>query len=556
MTLASLPSPNFTGADVSTRLNAVAQEARAARRLTTVAALLADTTLGYTGGRAVTPGDIVEAGGFRYQVAASAATDQHVTIAGGVKLYALPRDGVITPEQFGCIGNGVANDAAAFRAAWLAMRASWYVSGTPLKLVLTGKYLLTSPVQDRSGVATLVMDFAGEILGLEGSEIRVSGVSGFIVQVGTYASNANRRKVSGLYVRSMDGLQKGVCFDALFQGNTKVENVTAQGTLADLTVSNCQEMFARGLKSLSSLEKGFHIANTGISRAEGSNNSYTAASGTSISNNNEFEVFVQSPAQRGIHIQGGTQNKILGLVQGAGSDTFYFVDIEETPDIHLDNLWLESSNANHRELITRSTFTGRLLMTGVRAETIGAYGRFEGGTIIVSAGGGWRGRWEILAPAQVITDTNTAQGYLGTRLPLVLNVLQPIQGATDTATGGSPQNRRLFYKGTVAAGGSFRFFSGGKDASGNESKGFVARVHLWNTAGTAQCTAVFYVDGRGTYPAVRSLIEEKLGALADCSATLTSTRAGSTPFHILYGDLGYSGAATLRYEITVEPFEH
>lgn len=67
--------------------------ANAAKNLATVAALLADTTLAYvagTGKVVVATSEIVEAGGFRYQVAASGASDQHVTTAGGVKLYVQP----------------------------------------------------------------------------------------------------------------------------------------------------------------------------------------------------------------------------------------------------------------------------------------------------------------------------------------------------------------------------------------------------------------------------------------------------------------------------------
>jgi hypothetical protein len=54
-----------------------------------VSALLADTTLTYS---TVVAGDIVRtrAEGFSYQVAASSATNQHITTAGGVKLYFLP----------------------------------------------------------------------------------------------------------------------------------------------------------------------------------------------------------------------------------------------------------------------------------------------------------------------------------------------------------------------------------------------------------------------------------------------------------------------------------
>lgn len=56
-----------------------------------VSALLADTVLTYTAAQAgtVAAGDIIRtrAEGFSYEVAASAATDQHVTTEGGVKLY-------------------------------------------------------------------------------------------------------------------------------------------------------------------------------------------------------------------------------------------------------------------------------------------------------------------------------------------------------------------------------------------------------------------------------------------------------------------------------------
>lgn len=77
-----------------------------------VAALLADTTLTYSTASA---GDIVRtrSEGFSYQVAASGATNQHVTTAGGVKLYVLPGDTGYNVKAFGAVGNGVADDTAA-----------------------------------------------------------------------------------------------------------------------------------------------------------------------------------------------------------------------------------------------------------------------------------------------------------------------------------------------------------------------------------------------------------------------------------------------------------
>ena len=54
---------------------------------------------------------IVEGGGFRYQVAATDATDHHVTTAGGVKLYVLPKGGQVMPTQFGAPADGINDDS-------------------------------------------------------------------------------------------------------------------------------------------------------------------------------------------------------------------------------------------------------------------------------------------------------------------------------------------------------------------------------------------------------------------------------------------------------------
>tara|TARA_R100001086_G_scaffold180400_4_gene100170 strand:- start:832 stop:3132 length:2301 start_codon:yes stop_codon:yes gene_type:complete len=90
---------------------------------TDVADLLADTTLTYTSGqlaRTVVAGDIVRTAseGFAYEVAASGASDEHVTTAGGVKLYAVPDSaGFLSFEQLGAVGDGVTDDHDAFVAA-------------------------------------------------------------------------------------------------------------------------------------------------------------------------------------------------------------------------------------------------------------------------------------------------------------------------------------------------------------------------------------------------------------------------------------------------------
>lgn len=77
-----------------------------------VAALLADTLITVN-----VVGRIWRTGGFVYREAGSAATDHHVTTAGGIKLYVEPlATGEVAPEQFGLLGAG-ANDNALLTAA-------------------------------------------------------------------------------------------------------------------------------------------------------------------------------------------------------------------------------------------------------------------------------------------------------------------------------------------------------------------------------------------------------------------------------------------------------
>lgn len=96
-----------------TSIDVAALKAEAALSFDTVAALLADITMTYT---TAPEGTIVEAGGFRYAVAVSAATDQHVTTAGGVKLYVQADTAGYDVRAFGAVGNGAADDRPAFVA--------------------------------------------------------------------------------------------------------------------------------------------------------------------------------------------------------------------------------------------------------------------------------------------------------------------------------------------------------------------------------------------------------------------------------------------------------
>jgi hypothetical protein len=92
------------------------------RDFDSVTSLLADTVLAYagTGTEKAVAGDTVvtRSEGFSYTVAASGAADEHVTTAGGVKLYVLPgADGAHNVLAFGAVGDGVVNDTAAIQTA-------------------------------------------------------------------------------------------------------------------------------------------------------------------------------------------------------------------------------------------------------------------------------------------------------------------------------------------------------------------------------------------------------------------------------------------------------
>lgn len=75
-----------------------------------VATLIADTDLTYTLSQpgTIAAGDIVRtrAEGFSYEVAASGATDHHVTTAGGVKLYIVRKNGAWNAAAFGDLTDG------------------------------------------------------------------------------------------------------------------------------------------------------------------------------------------------------------------------------------------------------------------------------------------------------------------------------------------------------------------------------------------------------------------------------------------------------------------
>lgn len=149
------------GSSVRAKLNenfvdVSALKAEAALSFDTVAALLADSTLTYVTAPA---GSIVEAGGFRYEVAASAATDQHVSTAGGVKLYVQKEASGYDVTAFGAVGDGTTDDTAIIQSAIDAVSAAgggqiWFPSGVYGVSDVTGAITLSrrAALRLKSGV--------------------------------------------------------------------------------------------------------------------------------------------------------------------------------------------------------------------------------------------------------------------------------------------------------------------------------------------------------------------------------------------------------------------
>ena len=124
--MAQLPTPggnDGTWGDVLNEYLEVSHKADGSQKpidqgFATVADLLADTETEYT------TGQVLLAGGFRYEVADAGASDHHLTTAGGVKLYVLRVAGAFDVKAFGALGDGAADDTAAFNLAVVASDGS------------------------------------------------------------------------------------------------------------------------------------------------------------------------------------------------------------------------------------------------------------------------------------------------------------------------------------------------------------------------------------------------------------------------------------------------
>ena len=184
---------------------------------TSVSTLLADTSFTYTTDQvgSVVAGNIIQARkeGFSYRVAASGAVDQHVTTAGGVKLYVIPGTNGYDVTAFGAVGDGVTDDTVAIqKAVSLSVNKEFFVP--------TGTYLLSANVL---GNLSQIYNVAPDVTFLNfkvyncatfekksggQSYLQRSGVPGLGGAVGEYEQYQNVSNAGG-YGRRTDYLQVG-----------------------------------------------------------------------------------------------------------------------------------------------------------------------------------------------------------------------------------------------------------------------------------------------------------------------------------------------------------
>lgn len=201
----------------------------------TVALLLADTGT-YTN-YAVDDYLRVVDGGFVYKVAASSATNQHVTTAGGVKLYVLPDATGYNVKAFGAVGNGVADDTVAIQSALNVGGSIYFPPGTYMANDLTATLLVhiygygaTLKRKNSQLASTFILSIVGDKSSVQGLNFDGNAAN----NVGHTGRHEGLR-ISANYVTVLDsdssntpagGTRVANCFYVLGNAAT-LENVTS-----------------------------------------------------------------------------------------------------------------------------------------------------------------------------------------------------------------------------------------------------------------------------------------------------------------------------------------
>lgn len=145
----------------------------------TVPDLLANTSLSYTSGAGkvvVTAGHYILAGGHRYQVAASGASDHHVTTAGGVKLMAVKSGGARHVDALGA-GEGIATDDIAAFAKAATVGGAWRLTaGTTYLVSAISLNVNGTTFSCQDGLAIVQKNASGTIFSGSANDLLFDGV--------------------------------------------------------------------------------------------------------------------------------------------------------------------------------------------------------------------------------------------------------------------------------------------------------------------------------------------------------------------------------------------
>ena len=222
--------------------------------------------------------------GFAYQVAASGASDQHVTTAGGVKLYVLPgADGAYDPVAFGASADGVTVDDASLQTAIAALPEFGILDGRG-RLYLVGNLWLKSKMKfinfrlkekDGDVVDFSPVNIGNDLLTADGSHNAPAAIASraasayapgitdiLIDNVHIDGNRKNQTKVDyntegGYTVTPRDGGRHGFCLKG-FNKNITIRNSSARYCATDGILIN------RGLHTLTVSETNPAIVNLRI----------------------------------------------------------------------------------------------------------------------------------------------------------------------------------------------------------------------------------------------------------------------------------------------------
>lgn len=256
MTYVDLPAA-YAKADVQERVNLLNAFARAGTGARTelmfgnVAQLLADTSMGYasSAARVVAAGTKVQAAMHLYDVAASGASDHHVTTAGGVKLYVLPGDdGVYPAPAFGSTQaalsaalNVAAGATVALISAW-APTSSVTMSTASVRVIGRG-----GSIAGTSAVSSFVLRVNAANVVLEDFAASVDNTTADVISLGAgLAAGFRARRLTvtgGNYgmspISNTDIWIDGCSVSGAAQSPIRLHNIADTAVLSNLRVTNC-----------------------------------------------------------------------------------------------------------------------------------------------------------------------------------------------------------------------------------------------------------------------------------------------------------------------------